>query len=403
MQESSLLRREAAVILRQHADKPHKQARPRPDCDLRLCRTRGGTAEMHRAVEHLMGVIAPAHIWGSLLLCAGLLIGVWLGKRRAPGGSQTPESRLALRVLERLLEWTAGFASEVSEYRSVVDRLTSRFNCVGEESAGDDNPARQRAATLGLLEQVVAANENVQQRLAAAEDKLQHQATEIASYVSEARTDALTGLPNRRAFDEELRRRFAEWRRHGSPLSLLLVDIDHFKALNDCHGHLAGDAALRDVAQSLHDTMRQSDLVTRFGGEEFAIVLPNSDIGEARQAAERARHAVEQRVFRHETSHLRMTVSCGAAQAAINDDATSLIGRADAALYAAKGGGRNAAYWHDGAGCLPVNLAIPTNPEAAAAPAQRSPGRDLSNDFGRLCGDLRRRLKEFVAQDSTAP
>jgi diguanylate cyclase len=349
----------------------------------------------------LTAAATPAYAYGALLLFIALSLGVWLGRRQASAGSRASESDRALRVLEKLFDWTARFASDVSEYRAIVSRLAERFSDVRAEGVGQ-NANDQRTVTLNLLEQIVSANENVQDRLAAAETKLQQQAGEIACYVSEARTDALTGLPNRRAFDDELTRRFAAWRRHEARLSMLLVDVDHFKKFNDRHGHLAGDAVLHEVAQALHATMRQSDLVARFGGEEFAAVLPHSDIGEARQAAERVRRAIQQRVFRFEDRSLQVTVSCGAAQALRGEDSASLITRADAALYSAKKAGRNAAYWHDGVQCLPVAVDHSTgsrdaSPEPAAGPAQK-----LRGDFGRVCDELRRRLMQVIERDGGA-
>src|SRR6185503_7619557 len=106
------------------------------------------------------------------------------------------------------------------------------------------------------------------------------------------RTDALTGLANRRAFDDELNRRFAEWQRRKTMFSLLILDVDHFKKFNDTHGHQAGDAVLTGVAATLRQTFREMDLVARYGGEEFAAILPVTNLTEALRAAERARAAI---------------------------------------------------------------------------------------------------------------
>src|SRR6185295_20304286 len=93
-------------------------------------------------------------------------------------------------------------------------------------------------------------------------------------HAADARTDALTRLANRRAFDDELERRFNEWKRLRVPYTLLMADVDHFKKFNDTHGHQAGDEVLKGVAKTLKDTMREMDFVARYGGEEFAAVLP---------------------------------------------------------------------------------------------------------------------------------
>ena len=144
---------------------------------------------------------------------------------------------------------------------------------------------------------------------------LKQQAGEISTYMSEARTDALTGLPNRRALDEDLTRRLAEWRRHGRPLSVMMIDIDHFKKFNDTYGHQVGDAVLQQVAALLRKTMRESDFVGRFGGEEMAVVLPGTEATEACLAAERARHVDRRsRYSLTDVQQLHVTVSVGAAQ-----------------------------------------------------------------------------------------
>ncbi len=159
-----------------------------------------------------------------------------------------------------------------------------------------------------------------------------------------ATTDGLTGLVNHRQLQLVLGERLAEARRYRRPLSLLLGDIDHFKAVNDTHGHPAGDAILRGVAEVLSGAARETDVVARYGGEEFVLVLPETDATAAGALAERVRAAVEARPFPIGGGTLRITLSLGIAtfpEAAA--DKAELIARADAALYAAKHAGRNRA------------------------------------------------------------
>jgi diguanylate cyclase (GGDEF)-like protein len=160
--------------------------------------------------------------------------------------------------------------------------------------------------------------------------------------------DALTQLANRRALDDELARRIAESRRHGRTFSLIVANVDWFKKFNDKHGQQAGDEVLRSVAQLLRRKMREMDLVARYGGEEFAIMLPGTDLYDASKAAMRAREAIEKCQFRHIEKEARVTVSLGVAEVLGNEDGAMLVARADKALYAAKEGGRNCAYRHDG-------------------------------------------------------
>ncbi|MBA3865062.1 MAG: GGDEF domain-containing protein [Solirubrobacterales bacterium] len=145
-----------------------------------------------------------------------------------------------------------------------------------------------------------------------------------------ARSDALTGLPNRRALDEQMPREMARARRSQSPLCLAIVDIDHFKLYNDSQGHLAGDVALRECAVAWDSVLRGEDTIVRFGGEEFVVVIPDC-IEQAAEIVERLREATPQ----------GQTCSAGLACWDFTETIDELIGRADAALYEAKAGGRD--------------------------------------------------------------
>ena len=145
-----------------------------------------------------------------------------------------------------------------------------------------------------------------------------------------ARTDSLTGVPNRRAWDEELPRELARAARSGQPVCVALLDLDHFKAYNDRHGHQAGDRFLKEAAAAWQAVVRKTDMVTRYGGEEFAILLPDCDLEDAMEIADRLR-----------TAQPEGTCSLGIAQWDGREDVTALVARADRALYAAKEAGRN--------------------------------------------------------------
>ena len=156
-------------------------------------------------------------------------------------------------------------------------------------------------------------------------------------------TDPLTSLRNRRAFDEEMRTAFELARRHDRPLSLAVIDVDHFKPINDEHGHPAGDAVLRAVAQVLDSGTRQTDFVARIGGEEFAILLPETPLFEAMQFAEKIRSAVATATIRTGDVAHDLTVSVGVACTSHSQIPTGadLFHAADQALYRAKLNGRN--------------------------------------------------------------
>lgn len=155
-------------------------------------------------------------------------------------------------------------------------------------------------------------------------------------------TDGLTGLSNRRAFTECLAREFGRSLRYGRPLSLVILDIDHFKALNDTHGHLAGDAGLRQLGALLRANLRREDFVGRLGGEEFAVLLPEIDLAGARLVADKIRRLTAERGFVYDGADMRFTVSAGVATREGSDrDPEELVRRADQLLYVAKRGGRD--------------------------------------------------------------
>ncbi len=159
-----------------------------------------------------------------------------------------------------------------------------------------------------------------------------------------ATRDGLTGLANRRCFDETLHAEWARAMRAKQPLSLLMVDVDNFKAYNDANGHLGGDECLKRIASAVAGEMRAHDLVARYGGEEFAVILPNQSLKGAAIVAERIRCRVERlQVPNASGAHGHVTVSIGAATAiaSLDTHAGELVAIADAALYRAKHMGRN--------------------------------------------------------------
>jgi diguanylate cyclase (GGDEF)-like protein len=157
-----------------------------------------------------------------------------------------------------------------------------------------------------------------------------------------ATTDALTKLANRKQIMTSLETHVEYFRRYGTEFSLLMIDIDHFKRINDSHGHLAGDAVLVQLAQIFRDVLRSIDIAGRYGGEEFLIILGQTDLRKAVVTAERIRQAVEQHLFIHQDIRLHATISTGVAGITQADDTdNTLIGRADSALYEAKATGRN--------------------------------------------------------------
>ena len=154
--------------------------------------------------------------------------------------------------------------------------------------------------------------------------------------------DGLTQVFNRRYFEDAIERELSRSRRYTRPLSLVLLDIDHFKKINDTYGHLAGDAVLKELALTVRARTRREDVFARFGGEEFALLLPEVDQKGALQLAEKARKLVEKHSFVFDGEDIPVTMSAGVATLIKkNENPAELIRRADEKLYEAKTGGRN--------------------------------------------------------------
>lgn len=164
---------------------------------------------------------------------------------------------------------------------------------------------------------------------------------EILRLRAVATTDPLTGAGNRRSFDQEVNRRIAIFRRYQSPSSLLVIDADHFKLVNDTWGHDIGDLVLQSMVRTIQATLRDIDQLFRLGGEEFVAVLPETDGANAEIAAERIRRAIDELRIPVEGQLFQVTVSLGGAELLPSDDLATWVKRGDEALYQAKKSGRN--------------------------------------------------------------
>jgi diguanylate cyclase (GGDEF)-like protein len=178
------------------------------------------------------------------------------------------------------------------------------------------------------------------------QENLKKKQKEIDLVVTQARevasTDALTFLPNRRQIIGDLQREVIYSNRYRTPLSISMLDIDHFKAVNDTHGHAVGDLVLRQVASYMRDHIRTTDMVGRYGGEEFLVLLPNTDLDSACEQAERLCARIREAAAPAETADIHVTVSIGVAQYnPEQEDWQKLLVRADYALYDAKAAGRD--------------------------------------------------------------
>jgi len=154
-------------------------------------------------------------------------------------------------------------------------------------------------------------------------------------------TDKLTGLGNRQAFDVSMIQAISRFKRTQEPFSLILIDIDRFKPINDTKGHLAGDVAISQVALKVRSLLRDSDVLNRWGGDEFAIIMSNCSLGDARRQAEKIRTEIAGHSFFPDDPSLHITISLGVSEIRQGDEEDAILGRSDNALYAAKEKGRN--------------------------------------------------------------
>ena len=277
----------------------------------------------------------PAPVALALVALIGYLVG---RRRRAGQVNVLQQSRRELRRAQQVateLERIAGaVCRNLARHRDSLDRF--------KERVGELNGQGNQSAWMELCEEAEAVLKptlRLAAQMAEAYDEIRQQSSHLMTF-TELRTDSLTGVSNRRAFDEALGMQFALMSRYDSRFALVMLDINHFKHVNDEHGHLEGDRVLQAVARLLDDAARETDIVVRYGGEEFAVITPCTDLDGASVFAERVRVIV--------ADQTPITISGGVALALDGDTPESLVARADMALYGAKMAGRNCIFRHTG-------------------------------------------------------
>lgn len=304
----------------------------------------------------------------TMAIAAVVVIGyLYLRSLRSPVAErlsarrELKRARAIIRDLERIGQLVR---SDLAEHQTTLRYFEAQVNELCRDPSNDLG-WRQLAEEAGRL---LKPTQRLATQIAHAYDELRQQTNHLMSF-TEIRTDPLTGLTNREALDDSLVNHLAMNDRYGSTFSIALFDIDHFKLVNDQHGHLAGDRVLQQMALILDQYVRETDIVSRFGGEEFVVVLPSTDLAGACTFAERMRTMV--------AKGASLTVSCGVATSEEGDDTNRLLARASAALQTAKASGRNIVFQHTGEAILPVAKSDDGLGDAVAAVRPRWRASDL--------------------------
>ncbi|MCH7727763.1 MAG: diguanylate cyclase [Planctomycetes bacterium] len=283
----------------------------------------------------------------------GFLIGRLVRLNRRYGKNKTThEQNPAMAVakeLERIaqeIHETLSFHREsISDLRAEIDPLTKLNEATNWQRLSKD------------AEKMIKPTQRLARDIAHAYDEIRQQSNMLLA-LTENRTDPLTGMNNRRMLDEAMTSLFALMVRYGNQFALAIFDIDCFKNVNDQHGHVRGDQILQQFARALEDWARETDVIVRYGGDEFVVVMPETNLSKAWRFGERLRRRVEK--------EMSVTISGGVAVALETDSSQTLVERADKALYGAKTAGRNLMYLHDGTNICASDEAVPPENESDA-------------------------------------
>ena len=234
--------------------------------------------------------------------------------------------------------------SQLNGFNSAIDRVSTALAKSAEHDTLTSDLLMKVVGAIGEAGTLRAASsERTLKRMQQNRSEVDALRAELVRVRQMANTDVLTGLANRRHFEERLAAAVGET----TGFALVLADIDHFKSINDTHGHVFGDYVLRGVATTIVHTLRTGTLIARTGGEEFAMILAKAKEDEVVAAAERVRQAIEKMRLRRGETEVRVTISLGAAMATSLETAAQIYEAADLALYRSKNAGRNRVTLHD--------------------------------------------------------
>ena len=259
-----------------------------------------------------------------------------------------------VRASDRIDQVGSRVIKEVDDVMSLIRDALGMANHFGQDLDGAKNQldkANDRdqiksivTSLLGSTREMQESNMALEARLATSKGEIRNLQDSLEALRAESLTDPLTSLGNRKFFDRAYEQTFNQAVENNEPLSLLMIDIDHFKSFNDNYGHLTGDQVLRLVCLTLKQTIKGQDISARYGGEEFVILLPHTALRQALTVADNIRRGVMSRQLKKKSTGEilgRVTISIGVSMLQTGDSQDSLIDRADACLYAAKRNGRN--------------------------------------------------------------
>lgn len=290
-----------------------------------------------------------------------------IGEQRTKLQREKLEIEELLRQIDARLEEVGQFLAGEAAEQKIAKESTQQLNLLVLDEVHELDTDVQRAVDLAQLrgrvrvrleaihthledfrareEQRFASQLDRTGRLRVRIAELERESRELQRSLKEeqrlAMMDALTGIPNRAAYDERIEHEYLRWQRSGAAISILAWDIDRFKSVNDAYGHRAGDKVLRVVAQHLAQHVRGTDFVARYGGEEFVMILVGTTTEQARVAADKIRGGIAKIGFHFRNKPVTVTASCGITTFRADDTPDSVFDRADRALYSAKDAGRN--------------------------------------------------------------
>lgn len=319
-------------------------------------------AEKVVAIKELLAAADEVHTEKAIRAIADLI-----GEMRLQVHEEKSEIEAFLKLMgERLQEIDVTFQQNVLTQRESFEGGRELDSAVKAQVQGIEDSVTQAQDIVSLKEalhqRVEAIRSHMQefrnaeeQRISAAEQQVAHLTNRLQDAHKEsdklrqrikrerdlAMVDPLTGIANRFAYNERLAQEVARWKRYKNPLVLSVWDVDHFKQINDSYGHQAGDKVLTVIARLFQDKVRETDFAARFGGEEFVLLLPETDLEKASVVAEHIRQSVEACEFHYRGNPVPITISCGLSEFREGDSPEQVFARADAALYKAKENGRN--------------------------------------------------------------